>query len=334
MFLFIGLFINMNSVNAQDEESKLPKGLSVSGSLDVYYRTNLNTSSNDISRGVTIAPGTSFANLPGFSLGMANIIGEYEYKKTGMVADFVFGPRGEEAVFGSDGSANIINQLYMYWNVSEKITLTMGNFNTFLGYEVISPTGNYNYSTSYMFSNGPFSHTGLKADFDLGKGFSLMTGVFNTTDLTEFEPNDNYVGGVQLGYSNDQGSAYLNGLFSDDSYQVDLTTGWDVAEKTYLGLNATIADEAFSGAAVYVQQQLKDNFGLGLRYEYFSVDGGNNFNTLTLSAPIKIGSLTIIPEVRVDSADEEVYITSFNRNNAVESSKNLSSFVLAAVYEF
>src|SRR5690606_4754784 len=136
---------------------------------------------------------TSFANLPGFSLGMANIIATYQGEKVGAVADLVFGPRGEQAVFGSPmftggmaGSSQIVNQLYVYWNVSDVVTLTMGNFNTFLGYELISPTGNFNYSTSYMFSNGPFSHTGLKADFALSDKWSLMAAVMNPTDMTEF----------------------------------------------------------------------------------------------------------------------------------------------------
>ena len=30
---------------------------------------------------------------------------------------------------------------------------------------------------SYMFTNGPFSHTGLKADFTLGGGVGLMVGI-------------------------------------------------------------------------------------------------------------------------------------------------------------
>ena len=55
---------------------------SVSGSIDTYYRSNRE------------APGTSFANLPGFALGMANIILSYEGEKHGFVADFVYGPRG------------------------------------------------------------------------------------------------------------------------------------------------------------------------------------------------------------------------------------------------
>src|SRR5690606_12336780 len=104
------------------------------------------------------APETSFADETGFALGMANIIVSYEGEKTGVVADVVFGPRGDDAT----GGAYNINQLYAYWNVSEATTLTMGRFNTYLGYEVISPVGNFNYSTSYLFSIGPFSHVGLK----------------------------------------------------------------------------------------------------------------------------------------------------------------------------
>ena len=78
---------------------------------------------------------------------MANVILSYEGEKHGFVADLVFGPRGTEAVFNSLGSANIVNQLYAYYNLSESVTVTLGNFNTFLGYEVISPAANFNYST-------------------------------------------------------------------------------------------------------------------------------------------------------------------------------------------
>ena len=141
------------STYAQEEEPA--PTFSVAGSIDTYFRSS------------EAAPGTSFANLPGFSMGMANIIMSYEGEKSGFVADLVYGPRGADAVFNSTGSANIVNQLYAYFNLSDSFTLTMGNFNTFLGYEVISPVANFNYSTSYMFSYGPFSHSGIKADLAL-----------------------------------------------------------------------------------------------------------------------------------------------------------------------
>jgi len=51
-----------------------------------------------------------------------------------------------------------------------------------------------------MFSNGPFSHTGLKADIALSDDVSLMLGVLNSTDYTESQPvGDDYMFGAQLG---------------------------------------------------------------------------------------------------------------------------------------
>ena len=159
--IYLPFLVYFNALFAQEAVSitEEPK-FTISGSGDTYFRTNLNASNNAEKDGI-IAPATSFANLPGFSLGMINLVGAYAGEKGGVVGDLVFGPRGSDAVFASplySNSGQIINQLYAYWNISESMTLTMGNFNTFLGYEVISPTDNFNYSTSYMFSYGPFSH--------------------------------------------------------------------------------------------------------------------------------------------------------------------------------
>ena len=200
-YLMLSMALTTSSfMIAQDtKQDTIPK-FSISGTVDAYFRSNLNAPNVGDN---TMAPGSSFAQLPGFALGMANIITAYEGEKVGFVADLVFGPRGTDAIFNSpmySATGNVVNQLYMYWNVSEKVTLTMGNFNTFLGYEVISPAANFNYSTSYLFSYGPFSHTGIKADFALGKDLSAMIGVFNPTDLTEYNPTGIYAFGAQLGY--------------------------------------------------------------------------------------------------------------------------------------
>lgn len=315
----------------------LDSSFTISGSVDMYYRANLNSTNNPENGGI-IAPGTSFANGPGFSLGMFNLVSAYEGDKVGFVADMVFGPRGAEAVFGSPAPLNIVNQLYGYWNVTDKVTLTLGNFNTFLGYEVISPTANFNYSTSYMFSYGPFSHSGLKMDVDLGGGFSAMLGVFNPTDATDYNPTAEYVGGAQLGYTNDMGGAWLNFILSDGFYQVDLTTGWQVTEQAYLGLNATTAQDNFSGAAIYAQYATSDALSVGVRAEYFADSGVGVLTTdesvidLTASLNYKIGNLTIIPEFRIDLYSEEDAIVLDGED--LDLGNSLASFLLAAVYSF
>ena len=319
------------SINAQEETTEEEPTFSVAGSVDTYFRS------------ADYAPGTSFANKPGFALGMANVILSYEGEKSGFVADFVYGPRGVEAVFNSSGSSNIVNQLYAYLNVSDNFTLTLGNWNTFLGYEVISPTGNFNYSTSYMFSYGPFSHTGIKADFTLSEKTSLMLAVMNQTDFTEgnFDsvltgiPFDAYMFGAQLGIS----GQYLNLLAGDGYTQIDFTGGFDLSDSFFLGINATSADMddagKFSGVALYPQLALSDTFTLGLRGEIFNDDsgilgGGDQDNTsFTITGSFTSGNLTIKPEIRVDSASAEIYSKSLT-----DYTDNLASFVLAAIYAF
>jgi hypothetical protein len=314
-------------VTGQEKEEKT---FTLSGSVDTYFRGNISGGNYDT------APGSSFANQPGFALGMINLVAAYEGEKVGFVADMVYGPKGADAVFNSVGnSSSIVNQLYAYWNVSEKVTLTMGNFNTFLGYEVISPTANFNYSTSYLFSYGPFSHTGIKADIALSENTSLMLAVLNPTDATEFNPNGSYAFGAQLGFS----GQYINFLLDSGAYELDFTGGFDLSETFFLGVNAAYfsGDDApgFYGAAIYPQIATSDSFKIGLRAELFQETDGDfgaigtgvadsSVFATTLTGNYSIGSLTIIPELRLDSASDAAFV----------GDKALSSFALAAVYSF
>lgn len=315
------------------QEETTAKKLTISGSVDAYYRTNLTSTDRAIFDGMAQSPGTSFADATGFALGMANVIAAYEGEKTGVVADLAFGPRGLAAVGGDESI--FINQLYAYWNVSEGTTLTLGRFNTYLGYEVISPTGNFNYSTSYLFSNGPFSHVGLKADFALSEDFSLMLAVMNVTDVNNNMTGD-YSLGAQLGYA----GQYLN-LYYDGGvglgFEVDYTGGFDLSDSFFLGINAAYADNdgnGFYGAALYPQVSVSDDFSLGLRGEYFNwmIDGASdepNVFATTLTGSYTIENLTIKPEIRLDSNSEEIFA-----NNDLEPTKSIASFTLAAIYAF
>ncbi len=381
LILSLSLLIITYNVQAQEEEEESKFPIDISGSVDTYFKTNL-TSKNVDGDGDFITPGSSFANKSGFALGMVNLIASKEWDNVGFVADLVFGPRGSDAVFNSSASASIVNQLYGYWNVSDKVTLTLGNFNTFLGYEVISPVDNFNYSTSYMFSYGPFSHTGVKADISLSDNMSLMLGVLNPTDFTEFNPTSTYSIGAQLGYENDNGSIYFNVLYGDqdgnldedlgpvtddtsagNTLQFDITTGWNVSEAVYVGLNATYnttdpgeiyngtsiedvsGDNAgFYGVAGYLQITTSDVFAIGTRVEYFSefeegagaigaydANGDASILDVTLTGQISVGDhLTLIPELRLDAASEDGTFPDAD----LEPTKSLASFLFGAVFSF
>jgi len=322
----------MKTISTKIVKGLFSKKLSISGSVDTYYRTILNSS--DVTVQNSDFAVSSFANQTGFALGMANIIASYEGAKTGVVADLTFGPRSVEAV-GAD--VPNVNQLYAYWNVSDAVTLTAGRFNTFLGYEVISPTGNFNYSTSYLFANGPFSHVGLKADFALSDDFSLMLAFMNPTDV-----NNNLTGeyalGAQLGYS----GQFLNFYYDNKTslgFEVDYTGGFDVSEDFFLGINAAYQDNdgaGFYGAALYPQLATSESFSLGLRAELFgfhaeNVDDIPSVFAATLTGSYTVENLTIKPEIRLDSwsNDLEPFL-----DNDLEASKSLSSFLIAAIYSF
>lgn len=321
-----------NTIKAQDTDDSEPDPtFNFSGTVDTYFRASFTED--------PVAPGTSFANLNGFSLGMANFIVSYEGEKSGFVADVVFGPRGSDAVFGSVGnSSEMVNQLYAYYNIAEGVTVTLGNFNTFLGYEVISPAANFNYSTSYMFSYGPFSHTGAKVDFSISDDVSLMVGVFNQTDQTEANYDRYTAFGAQLGLY----GQYINLLAGDEYFQIDYTGGFDLSDSFFLGINATTAtlagDTGFAGIALYPQLTASDSFAIGLRGEFFSETDGfgalvsdgdaDNFS-LTLTGSFTSGNFMFKPELRLDSASSEIFAIS-----PTETSESLASFVMAMIYTF
>lgn len=287
------------------------------GSVDTYFHSsfgmrNAYPGDGDGGPSASVAPNTSFANLKGFSLGMVNLIASYSGDKVGFTADVVFGPRGKDAVFGTATGQAIINQLFAYYKFNDVLTLNLGQFNTFLGYEVISPAVNFHYSTSYMFSWGPFNHTGLRADLNFGDGWVGKLAIMNPTDIVEFNPVNTYTAGLQVGKTTDKGGIWFNFLYGDQDgkldkkidtdgtssngtlFQADITTGWNITDNFYLGANATIQtvgegetvtagrvvkdgadNHGFYGIALYPKLTLSETFALGLRAEYFSMSNNH-----------------------------------------------------------
>ncbi|GGD56592.1 outer membrane beta-barrel protein [Muriicola marianensis] len=328
------LFVGVIGLAQEEEETSSP--FSLSGSIDTYYRTTF----NDAGLATTATP-TSFANQTGFALGMANLIGAYEKGDTGVVVDLVFGPRGTEATFENDVLNGIINQAYAYWNVSENTTLTIGRFNTWVGYEVIAPAANFNYSVSYLFSNGPFSHMGVKADFALSDDVSLMVAVTNPWDTNDISATGEYALGTQLGVH----GQYLNLYYDSGSngglgFEIDYTGGVDLTQDFFLGINAAYnknseTDSGFYGAAIYPQLKTSDDFAIGLRGEYFAFtqDGFDDVPVLglTLTGSYTKENLIIKPEIRLDSFGDDN--EPFSDSDGAPTN-SLSSFLIAAIYSF
>jgi len=302
----------------------------LSGTVDVYHSSNLKSNSLGSVGVLSDVPANAFG------LGMANTIFSFKKGKTGVVADLAFGPRANAA----NAYSGAINQLYAYYKASEKITFTLGQFNTFFGYEVISPAGNFNYSVSYLFNAGPFSHTGLKIDYTASKELSFMLALTNPHGITTgANPTNDYQLGLQAGYKNQ----YFNIAYGSDGFgftdvsYLDYTGGFHLSESFFLGLNAAYsnspdADSGYQGIALYLQNTFSDKFSLGLRPElYTTISGSDNANAIafTLSGNIHLTeNLTIIPEIRTDSSNEMI-IPGF-----IGIEKNMTGATIAAVYSF
>ena len=317
------------TLNAQDDAPKL----SVSGTVDVYGTTNTVDG--------TGTPGLLIANpdkANGFGLGMANTVFSYEGAKSGVVADIAFGPRADDA-----NMAGAINQLYAYYNLTEKLTVTAGQFNTFLGYEVISPAANFNYSVSYLFNAGPFSHTGVKLDYAASEDLSFLLAVTNAHAITSDDASESGATqyGAQVGYK----GQYLNfiyGAYSETSATdvlfLDYTGGFDLSESLYLGINAAYSysddeEAGYQGAALYIENTFSETFALGLRPEFFSytsADDSEDVLALTLAASTQLDdNLKLITELRYDSSDD-YKIEGFGPGTE----KNATALTIAAVYSF
>jgi hypothetical protein len=116
----------------------------------------------------------------------------------------------------------------------------------------------------------------------------------------------------------------------------DLTTGYQITEKFYLGLNAAYGWYKFSpaddiekaiivgayqkvkpswgGAALYANYAISDIFGIGVRYEHFSdkyavryIGATNNSFTLTLPITLADGKVILKPEFRADASPTKIY---------------------------
>ncbi|KQC00551.1 outer membrane beta-barrel protein [Pedobacter sp. Hv1] len=324
-----------------------PSPLQISGSVDTYYKYDFNKAGNIK---------TYFANEQNsVSLGMIDLALKKTTGKASFVGELSFGPRGQSqsipnALGAYDETTNSFNiqNLYVNYAFSDKFNVTAGYMGTFIGYEVISPAANFNYSTSYLFGSGPFQNAGIKASYAFSDKVSLMAGLFNDWNVYQDFNGVSHIG-AQLTIVPATGwTAYLNVLSGRAAGAAgtgtifDLTTAYQITGQFKLGLNAadyTVSNDngGYSGVALYPQYAFTPAVALGLRAEFFNYKGvgtaaNASVSSFTFSGNIKSGGLTFIPEIRFDS--DKDFSQGFANKNGIIGAKSASQFSLAAVYTF
>jgi hypothetical protein len=337
-----------NSVNAQvGDSAKKSSATVITGSVDAYYRYNFNNPKTAPYNSLTSFTKSSNS----FEIGMASLRADHSFGKVSATIDLGFGTRAEEFSYNDANTRFALKQAYLAYAPSSKIKFTLGTWATHVGYEMVDPYLNRNYSMSYMFTNGPFTHTGIKADISLGGKNALMLGVSNPTDYRSAPAMPKSII-AQFSTATKDGKlkAYFNfvgGKQSDTKklVQGDIVATYAVSSKFSAGVNATLQSvkitdstgksktSQWSGAAIYLNVDPVNWFGITLRGEYINDKdqflGLKNVFAPTLSANFKIDNLTIIPEFRFDNAGNAVFY-----KNTASTTKSTGSFILAAVYHF
>ncbi len=339
------------SANAQDTTS-VNSPLEISGSVDAYYKYDF--------AGVPNIPTYFNSDQNSISLGMIDVALKKTTGKASFVGELSFGPRGQaqslpDAAVSetSDGDLSFssfhIQNLYASYAFTDKFSMTAGYMGTFIGYEVISPAANFHYSTSYLFGAGPFQNAGIKANYAISEKVGIMAGLFNDWNVYS-DANGVSHFGAQLSLAPVEGlSAYLNFLTGSSeggelNYSsgtiYDIVASYEFSDKFSLGLNAADysfkSDGGYTGVALYPKYNVSESFALGARGEYFKnkdVGGvdGESVTSFTLSANLKHGGLTFIPEVRLDNAKNDTF--GFVKESGAPT-KSASQFSLALVYAF
>jgi hypothetical protein len=203
----------------------------------------------------------------------------------------------------------------------------------------------------YMFSYGPFFHTGLKADITINSNFAFMVGVANPSDMVTASFAKKFIlAQLHLSSSDSKLGGYLNYVGGKDpgnnsTIQLDAVITGIITDKFNVGYNGTIksvkakggSDQSWWGSAIYLNYDPLSTFGLTLRGEYFDDSKGiagfyNKIFDLTLSGNIKVDNLTIIPEFRVDSGKYPLFFKNTGSNGPT--GKSTGTFILAATYHF
>lgn len=279
----------INYLGAQEDSTMETKPkFAVSGYVDAYY----NVSFNNPGVGPKLwgpAGGSRAFDINNNQFTIGTIQGKVSYtnKQIEVVGDFLAGPNATLATLAAFKSAAWpaalgggvfgIKQLYGVWKPTDKLSFTLGQFGTHIGYEVIEPSINFHYSLSNLFNNGPFYHTGLKMNYAISDKVGLMVGLVNSWD--SFDDNNGSKSPIlQLSLLPIDGmSIYLNFLTGKGDYAGTLNPVFATLNDPN-GFNTSIYDITANYVKGKVTIGLNGAYGV---YKGTEADVKTKFKTIT-----------------------------------------------------
>lgn len=305
-------------------------GIKVSGWVEQSYTYNFHNTLDNFNNARV------FDNTDGYLLNQVGL--NIERDVTADPKKFDLGGR-IEALYGND--ASLIHSAYLFgptdsqWQgddrqfdpeqfyvqahlpVGNGLNVTVGKFDTTLGYEVIDAPGNPLFSHSYLFGYAiPFTHTGIRFDYPVNDNVSVYYGLVFGWD-TFANSNDaptNMIGGSWK--INDKLTWLTNLIVGPEqpksipgdhsAYRTvwDNTLTYQVSDSLLLALNGdwgnetlpsdTKAGNNWYGAAGYITYTFNDQISTTLRIEGFRDETGTRIGNIV---PASVGQPASLFEV-------------------------------------
>jgi hypothetical protein len=359
--------------DTKKEETKKNEGVlkffrdvEVSGIVDGYYSYNNNKVD-------MFTQGRAFdVRHNAFSLQLAKLTLQKANSKDdplGFRVDLGLGETVDRVISVSDSSRNDatkhVLQAYASYvaPIGKGLTLDFGKFYTPVGAEVIETKDNFNYSRGWLFTYGPYYHTGLRAKYAFNDKVALTGFVMNGWDNV-FENNvDNNAGktfGFQVGLTPTKKFAltqtYLAGPEAPLANVPDISArdNWrhiaDTVATVYVNDKLTLlgnfvygsdGDNAgnrgnWTGGAAYFKYAFNNRFAFSPRFEVFNDKDGlrtgvaQTVKDITLTQEVKlVNNLLTRFEFRRDFSNQRFF------TNADGVSKgNQNTFILGISYFF
>jgi putative OmpL-like beta-barrel porin-2 len=242
------------------------------------------------------------------------------------------------------------------------LTIIGGKFVTLAGAEVIAPTGNTNFSRSFLFYAEPLTHTGIRATYAVSDALSIIVGAnngWNYSSLTtsgsktgEFgvawAPNKAFSLAAQAYVGNDPAFGAQKTLIdavatynATDALTFILSYDWGTQNQNRAGSS----NLDWNGAAFYMNYAFSAQWRASLRLEYLDdkdgfVTGAGTAQTLKEGTitfgydPVKSFELRL--EARFDKSSQPTFVRSLATSDVTlpELADNQTEFALQGVFKF
>jgi Putative beta-barrel porin-2, OmpL-like. bbp2 len=230
--------------------------------------------------------------------------------------------------------------------IGSGLTITAGKFATLMGYETINPTTNALYTHSYEFSYGiPFTQTGVLGAYNITSSLALTAGITRGWNQSTDDNNGaiDFLGqlvwtvnsklSLTANLSEGPESTDDNGDYwtvPEVIAQLQVSDQLKLAADLLYGDSTALNHFQWFGAAGYASYKVNNYATVNLRAEFYHDGRGVttgpgvfvggiyatdiNYAEATLGVAITplpsnqfLSTLTIRPEIRVDTADKPVY---------------------------